>query len=442
MWEYIINFINIIFSFLTNFSDDMAIIYMIKYFCGREIEINKKTWLICLGYETIVFILIKANIISESLIQNIIVILFILIYTYRLKFYKKLFSSFMVFIVNFTFGITLLMVGSALFSQQLFTDEQGIIEGNVEIVLNLLAIICNTIIITYIVRKIKENIYISFTKLDIIIISPVLLISFVILCVMELLKDKVIFDKVSDQYIVMLFGICGIIMNISIVVSLIKSKSAYYYKSMNEINTHYMEMQLKHFEAYKNSQKETRRIKHDMKNHIICISELLDKNKIEEVKKYVNELKENITSIDNNFKTGNIVLDSIINEKYSYMKQQNIDLKIEGYMYDEDTIQPVDICTIFANAIDNAIEGALKEDNKNKRFINIFIKENKNFVFTKIINNMVMVEGNTKFNTTKDDEINHGFGIYNIKHAVEKYKGNVEIEAKDNMFMLDIVLPK
>ena len=130
MWEYIINFINIIFSFLTNFSDDMAISYMIKYFCGREIEINKKTWLICLGYETIVFILIKANIISESLIQNIIVILFILIYTYRLKFYKKLFSSFMVFIVNFTFGITLLMVGSALFSQQLFTDEQGIIEGN------------------------------------------------------------------------------------------------------------------------------------------------------------------------------------------------------------------------------------------------------------------------------------------------------------------------
>ena len=74
------------------------------------------------------------------------------------------------------------------------------------------------------------------------------------------------------------------------------------------------------------------------------------------------------------------------------MKQQNIDLKIEGYMYDEDTIQPVDICTIFANAIDNAIEGALKEDNKNKRFINIFIKENKNFVFTKIINNKYLKE--------------------------------------------------
>ena len=181
-----------------------------------------------------------------------------------------------------------------------------------------------------------------------------------------------------------------------------------------------------------------------MNYHIICINGLLDKNKIDELKEYVNGLKENVEGIDSSFKTGNIIVDSIINEKYAVIKKENIDFHINGYMNGENTMQLVDICTIFANAIDNAIEGSLKEKDKSKRKIEISIKENKNFMFITFINNMVMVKrrGKNNFITTKNDSVNHGFGIVNIKYALAKYNGDFEIETENNEFKLEIIIPK
>ncbi|ETJ15710.1 hypothetical protein Q604_UNBc4C00223G0001, partial [human gut metagenome] len=51
------------------------------------------------------------------------------------------------------------------------------------------------------------------------------------------------------------------------------------------------------------------------------------------------------------------------NEKYSIMKKHNIKLSVDGRMGNETSVEPVDLCTIFANAIDNAIEGSIKENN-------------------------------------------------------------------------------
>lgn len=428
---------------LNSIFNDMVIIYMIKYFGSREIKITKRTWIVCCIFEIIDSILSMTKGDEYTGIISVIFILIILVYAYKIKFYKKILLSFVVFLIDFIICITLLIVVSTFFSTQLFIQEEAWAE-NIDNLLNIIGIFVCVVIIVYITKKTKENINLLISKLDIFILLTTSIISFVLLMVMEGLKQKVIYGETIDKLMIMFFGACGIIMNISIAVSLIKSKSAYYYKNMNEINEHYMEMQLNHFEAYKNSQKETRRIKHDMKNHIICISELLDKNRIEEVKEYIKDLKESIASIDINFKTGNIILDSIINEKYSYMKEKNINLKIDGYINEEITVQPVDICTIFANAIDNAIEGSLKEADENKRYIKIFIKENRNFIFISLLNNMVMVKnsGKNRFSTIKKDNVNHGFGIYNIKHAVDKYQGNVDMEAKENMFKVNIVLPK
>ena len=435
--------IKILGSYIDNYLSIIAMIYMIKYFSCQEIDINKKVWILCAIYEAVVMVMEKLNILSDGVIQNLLTIIFVLFYTYKLGVIKKIKCFISSFFICLMLGCIMYLFIS-IFSQPLLWSEDVPIEGRMDNIITCISIILDTLIILFIRKKIKENQFIIITKFDVFIIFITTLVGFILLFVIDAFKQKIIYDELTDRCIIALIGVCAIIMNISILISIFKSKSAYYYKNMSEINEHYMEMQLKHFEAYKNSQIETRRIKHDMKNHIICINGLLDKNKIDELKEYVNGLKENVEGIDSSFKTGNIIVDSIINEKYAVIKKENIDFHINGYMNGENTMQLVDICTIFANAIDNAIEGSLKEKDKSKRKIEISIKENKNFMFITFINNMVMVKrrGKNNFITTKNDSVNHGFGIVNIKYALAKYNGDFEIETENNEFKLEIIIPK
>lgn len=430
-------------QYLDNYLGIIAVIYMIKYFSCHEIDINNNMLIFCGIYEVIVITLDKLNIVSDGLIQSMLVIVLVLFYTYKLAALKKVIYIIPTFFILLMISCVIFLVLS-IFSEPMFWGEEASTEGVTDNIIIFIGISIDILIIFFIRRKIKENIYVSITKLDVFIMNIIIIVSYILIFVMDAFKQITIYAQPEDRLIIALIAACGVIMDISILISMFKSKSAYYYKNMSEINEHYMEMQLKHFEAYKNSQTETRRIKHDMKNHIICINDLLKKNKIDELKVYMKDLKENVEGIDSTYRTGNIILDSIINEKYTIMKKENIDFHISGYMNKENAMQPVDVCTIFANAIDNAIEGALKEEDKSKRKIDLSIKENKNFTFITFINNMVMVKrkGKYNFSTTKNDNMNHGFGISNIKNALAKYNGDFEIETEGNEFKLEIVLPK
>ena len=430
-------------QYLEDYLGIIAMIYMIKYFSCHEIDINKNLCIFCGIYEGIVVTLDRLQVVSDGLIQNVLVFIIVLFYTYKLGAFKKTFCIVPSFFVCIMLSCIIFLFLS-IFSKPLFWGEDVAFEGFTDNMVVFIGLILDISIILFIQKKIKENLYFSITKLDVFIINIIIIVSYILIFVMDAFKQITIYGQPIDRLIIVLIAVCGITMDISILISMFKVKSAYYYKNMNEINEHYMEMQLKHFEAYKNSQIETRRIKHDMKNHIICINELLGKNRLQELKEYIDDLKEDIEGIDSSIRTGNVILDSIINEKYTIIKKEGIDFSINGYLHDKNTMQPVDICTIFANAIDNAIEASLKEKDKNKRKIDISIKENKNFIFITFINNMIMVKrrGKNNFFTTKMDSLNHGFGILNIQYAVDKYNGDIDIETEGNKFKLEIVLPK
>ena len=72
------------------------------------------------------------------------------------------------------------------------------------------------------------------------------------------------------------------------------------------------------------------------------------------------------------------------------------------------------------------------------------MRDNKNFIFIIFENNMTGVKGRikNKYVTSKDDAINHGFGIMNMQYAVKKYNGDFEIKENDDIFRVEIVLPK
>lgn len=204
-------------------------------------------------------------------------------------------------------------------------------------------------------------------------------------------------------------------------------------------------LELKHFEQYKEAQEETRRFRHDMINHLMTLQMLQSNDKQEEAKKYVDELLGEVTSLSPKVVTGCDMLDCIISSKIERMEQLDIPYEMDGVLDYGLSMSPVDLCAIFANALDNAIEASEKVE-KQQRKIALRMKRTAAFYVITIKNKMAMGEkikdrlGHQRF-TTKGTKEFHGYGIDIIKKTVKKYGGETTIEFEEDFFLLTIMLP-
>ena len=110
-----------------------------------------------------------------------------------------------------------------------------------------------------------------------------------------------------------------------------------------------------------------------------------------------------------------------------------------------DFMHVMDICSIFGNALDNAIEHVIMIPEEEKRLIHLSVSAKKNFVFIKIENyceTEIKKNEHSFITTTKTDKQNHGFGLRSICAAAEKYGGSVNFDQIQNWFELIILLPR
>lgn len=249
---------------------------------------------------------------------------------------------------------------------------------------------------------------------------------------------------INEEYSWIFIAVCNcivIILEFAVVTFVFQGSSSKYYQKIAEVNEYYFKAQLKHFKAYEESQKETRRIRHDMNNHMNCIYILLKEKKYDEIERYINDLGDMVKSISKYIKCGNDIGDAIINEKSIIANQNNIKIELDGNFKESIKIEPIDICTIFSNALDNSIE-ALEKLNDENKIIYIKLKSKNNIQFISFINKIQKDEIDLK--TSKKDNVNHGFGLINIRKAVEKYNGQISIsrykENDNNYFKLDIII--
>lgn len=232
---------------------------------------------------------------------------------------------------------------------------------------------------------------------------------------------------------------------ITSIIMTIDGSNANYYKLISEVNEHYLKAQFDHFQAYQATQLETRRIRHDMKNHLICAMDFFNRGKFEALGQYLKELTDLTQNIDREYHIGNDIADAIINEKFTAAKHRGIDFSIEGNMSGINDIALIDVCTIFANALDNAIE-AVERAELHDVIISISVKRDRKLLFISFSNPCKdNVDTNKLLTTSKKDTANHGFGVENIKWVADKYKGGVKyyIEKNDegqNQFYLEIML--
>ena len=170
----------------------------------------------------------------------------------------------------------------------------------------------------------------------------------------------------------------------------------------------------------------------DLKNQTIS-----DKQSI-----LINNIESELEAYSPQFDTGNQVLDALLDSRQSICRKKQIIITavIDGQLLD--FMHVADICTIFGNALDNAIESVVASEDVQKRLIHLEVKMVRKFVCIQIENTcegeVILEQGVPQ---TKKNKRNHGYGTKSIVRTVQKYNGNTLFSVEDNWFALKILIP-
>ncbi len=223
---------------------------------------------------------------------------------------------------------------------------------------------------------------------------------------------------------------------------IVSSVGKTYYNRQAKIAEEQLRLQAKHYEEIAKNNFEIHRFKHDYKNMLIGVQELIQNGDTESALKLLS--KENGNNPENlfqSFETGNGIVDAILSEKQKEADSINTLVKFEGAVPSE-KISPTDLCVIFGNTLDNAIEACEKVDTNDKNIINVSCKSVGGFMFVNITNPVsedIQISNNI-IKTSKSNKNEHGFGIYSLKKAVSKYNGSVKLSCTDKIFSVELEL--
>ncbi|MGN0462104.1 MAG: sensor histidine kinase [Ruminococcus sp.] len=196
----------------------------------------------------------------------------------------------------------------------------------------------------------------------------------------------------------------------------------------------------KHYNEVENMYRQMRGWRHDYKNHIATMKIHLEQGNYELLGNYLNELNRDLTTVDTVLKTGNVMVDAILNSKISLAQSKNISVDATATVPEKIRVSDTDICVIIGNLLDNAIEACVKLEDCDKRFIRIYIGLLINQLYISVSNSVggeIKKQGKTYF-TTKNE--NHGFGLKRIDKIVSKYGGYINRQDETDVFATEIMI--
>ncbi len=194
----------------------------------------------------------------------------------------------------------------------------------------------------------------------------------------------------------------------------------------------------KYYAEVENMYTKMRGWRHDYRHHIQTMKVHAANGEFEEIVGYLDMLDDDLTHVETVVKTGNRMVDAILNSKLTLAAAKEIKVKAETRIPVSLAISELDLCIIIGNLMDNAIDACMELPPKD-RLIRIYMELKGKYLYLALTNTAA---GRKKqsFRTTKGK--GHGLGIGRIDAIVKKHGGYVTRASEDEAFSTEIFLPQ
>lgn len=197
----------------------------------------------------------------------------------------------------------------------------------------------------------------------------------------------------------------------------------------------------RHTDEVQNIYRQMRGWRHDYHNHIQAMKAHLALGQMDELDQYLNKLDTDLTVVDTVIKTGNIMVDAILNSKLSLIGSKDIPVNARAFVPKSLQISEIDLCVIIGNLLDNAMEACCRINDPAGRFIRVYIGTLKEQLYISVTNasDSPVRRAGRGYLSAKGE--GHGFGLLRVDKIADKYGGYVNRQHEQGVFATEVMLP-
>lgn len=200
----------------------------------------------------------------------------------------------------------------------------------------------------------------------------------------------------------------------------------------------YEEINRKYYENMEQQHFEIRRMRHDMANYLQTLSVLPQEKR----DNYIAQLLQDKAVTQVRTWCGDATVNAVLTLKEQVMRERNIDFAYELEIPETLPFSNVDICALFANALDNATEACGIPGEKGKKII-LKAKMKKGMFMMSVKNpSRMQIQSGVLPHSVKKDRVKHGYGLKSMQEIVKRYGGRLELETAEGWFELFVYMPQ
>lgn len=191
------------------------------------------------------------------------------------------------------------------------------------------------------------------------------------------------------------------------------------------------EMQCRYYEEIEQKYQESRKIIHDMRNHLLVIEQLQSSGEEERAREYIGDVHQMLNMFGHKYYTDNRLLNIILNDKEKAANRASVTFDARIGAIALEGMKDSDLTTVFANLLDNAVEAAKESEQKQ-----VVIRADSIHEF-----NVIRIENTMSF-CQKKKEGHMEIGLENVTRVLKKYDGSFQRERMDGKYVCIVTMPK
>lgn len=225
--------------------------------------------------------------------------------------------------------------------------------------------------------------------------------------------------------------VVGILVQIVLLINTLITRNIY--KENVALAQKYLDNQNEHYLYLEKREVETKKFRHDIKNHLLLLGNLMQNADYDGANQYLDTINDKVSTFGNRISVNNSIADAILNKYLDEADQKGIEIKVAGHFPLACFISAYDICTVLSNLLSNAI---LAEEQAQGKRVELEIRYTEDEILFLMENDYVheLKMENGTFQSTKKEEAGHGYGLVNVKECVEKNDGTFLIDTENQKF--------